>query len=116
MKPLAILTLAAAGLSHVFASDLDFELVNKTGRDFEAIYISASADKTWHGNLLANGQKLDAHGTLKIRFPDQDTAPAWDINIVDADGLSVAFEDVKLSGVNRVILSEKDGAISAAVE
>lgn len=116
MKALAIMALVVGGVSLGFASDLGFELVNKTNRDFEAVYLSVSTDKTWHGNLLAEGTKLDPKETLKVKFPEGETAPAWDINIVDADGLSVVFDDVKLAGAKRVILSEADGRISAEVE
>ena len=116
MKALAIMALVAGGASLGFASDLGFELVNKTNRDFEAVYLSVSTDKTWHGNLLAEGRKLDPQETLQVKFPAGETAPAWDINIVDAEGLSVVFDDVKLVGVKRVTLTESDGKISADVE
>ena len=116
MKPFLILAVVMGLASAGVASDLDFDLVNKTSRDFEAIYISASAEKSWHGNLLADGKKLDPKDTLKIRFSDKETSPIWDINIVDADGLSVAFDDVKLAGAKRIILTESEGKIVATVE
>ncbi|GAT33874.1 hypothetical protein TSACC_22294 [Terrimicrobium sacchariphilum] len=116
MKAFLILILAAGLASAGMASDLDFDLVNKTSRDFEAIYISSSAEKSWHGNLLADGRKLDPRDTLKIRFSDKETSPTWDINIVDADGLSVAFDDVKLAGAQRIILTESEGKLVATVE
>lgn len=113
MKPLLLL-LALSG--SVLASDLDFVLSNATGRSFEAVYISASGNKDWDGNLLPNGKALDVGGKVSVKFPADSKLDSWDFNIVDDEGLVVRFEGVKLSGADQVTLVEKDGKVTAEVE
>jgi hypothetical protein len=113
MKPLLFL-LALTGSA--LASDLDFLLVNGTGRSFEAVYISAADNKDWDGNLLANGKTLQAGGKLTVKFPGDPKKEVWDINVVDDEGLVVRFEGVKLSGADQITLTEKNGKVTASVE
>jgi hypothetical protein len=113
MKPFLLLFLLAGS---ALASDLDFVLSNATGRSFEAVYVSASTNKDWDGNILPNGKSLAAGGRVTVRFPDASEAERWDMNIVDDEGLVVRFEGVKLAGADQVTLVEKDGKITAEVE
>lgn len=109
-----LLFIALAGSA--FASDLDFTLVNGTGRSFEAIYISAVDNKDWDGNILPNGKVLEAGGKVSVKFPNDPKSKIWDLNIVDDEGLVVRFEGVNLSGADQITLKEKDGKVTAEVE
>ncbi len=42
-----LLMLALACATAAQASDLDFKLRNDTGRDFEAVYVTAADNKDW---------------------------------------------------------------------
>lgn len=110
----ALFLLLMAGSA--LASDLDFVLRNATGRSFEAVYISASTNKDWDGNILPNGKALEAGGKVSVRFPGNPEAEHWDFNVVDDEGLVVRFEGVKLAGADQITLVEKDGKIIAEVE
>lgn len=109
---LMLIALAGSAL----ASDLDFILVNQTGRDYEAVYISADNDKDWNGNLFANGYILAPGASVTVKFPAAAKGDKWDIKIVDDAGLAVSLDDVNLAGVDKVTLKEKGGKISAVVE
>jgi hypothetical protein len=109
-----LLFLALTGSA--FASDLDFQLVNGTGRSFEAIYISAVDNKDWDGNILPHGKVLAAGGKLSVKFPNDPKQEIWDINVVDDEGFVVRFEGVKLTGADRITLVEKNGKVTAEVE
>lgn len=113
MKPLLLLFLLAGT---ALASDLDFVLSNATSRSFEAVYISASTNKDWDGNILPNGKPLEAGGKVTVRFPGDPKSENWDFNIVDDEGLVVRFEGVKLAGADQITLVEKDGKVVAEVE
>ena len=106
------------GLTAAFAqaSELDFVLVNQSGRDLQAVYLSSAADKDWNGNILTEGAVLKDGGTLKVRFPATPEAAKWDINIVDRAGLSVTLDDVNLIDVKKITLRKEAGKISAIVE
>ena len=111
-----LLLCAALGLGNAAASDLDFTLVNHTNRSFEGLYLTASTNKDWDGNLLPEGRTLAAGGKLAVKFDAKSKASAWDLNIVDADGIAVAFDHLKLSGASVVTLEVVDGRITAEVE
>ncbi len=115
MKFLLIL-ITFLSLGSAIASDLDFTLINKTHRSFEAIYVTSTENKDWDGNLLPNGQVLAAGKEIQVRFDPSAKSPTWDLNIVDNEGLVVTFPAVKLSGADTVTLKTVKGNIVAEVE
>ena len=104
------------GITNAFASDLDFTLVNQTGRSFEGIYNTDSANKDWDANLLLDGKVLAARGKIRVRFKRDVKSETWDFNLVDDLGLSVTFDHVKLAGVDTVTLKDVNGKITAEIE
>jgi hypothetical protein len=103
---LSFLVVILFSVANAVANDLDFTLVNQTGRSFEGLYITASDN----GNVLAAG------GRISVRFKSEARAETWDFNVVDDEGLSVTFEKVKLTGVEAVTLKDVNGRITAEVE
>jgi hypothetical protein len=99
-----------------FANDLDFTLVNQTGRSFEGLYITASDNKDWDANLLLGGKVLAAGAKIQVRFKNDAKSEFWDLNLVDDEGLSVTFNKVDLEGVDTVTLKEVNGQITAEIE
>jgi hypothetical protein len=108
--------LGILGVGNVFASDLDFTLVNQTGRSFEGLYITASDNKDWDANLLLHGKVLAAGGEIRVRFRNDAKSDTWDFNLVDDEGLSVTFSKVDLAGADTVTLKNVHGAITAEIE
>ena len=104
------------GIANAFASDLDFTLVNQTARSFEGLYITASDNKDWDANLLLNGKVLVAGRQIRVRFKSDAKSETWDFNLVDDEGLSVTFNEVKLAGVDTVTLNDVNGKITAEIE
>jgi hypothetical protein len=103
-------------VANAFASDLDFTLVNHTGRSFEGLYVTASDNKDWDANILLDGKVLTAGGSVQVRFKNDAKSETWDFNLVDDEGLSVTFEKVKLAGVDTVTLKDVNGQITAEIE
>src|SRR5437867_4175105 len=99
-----------------FANDLDFTLVNQTGRSFEGLYITASDNKDWDANLLLDGKVLTAGAKIQVRFKRDAKSESWDFNLVDDEGLSVTFNKVDLAGVDTVRLKDVNGTITAENE
>jgi hypothetical protein len=98
------------------ANDLDFTLVNQTGRSFEGLYITSADNKDWDANLLLDGKVLTAGETIRVRFKNDARSEIWDFNLVDDEGLSVTFNKVKLAGVDTVTLKDVNGTITAEIE
>jgi hypothetical protein len=99
-----------------FANDLDFTLVNQTGRSFEGLYITTSDNKDWDANLLLDGKVLAAGGKISVHFKNDAKSETWDFNLVDDEGLSVTFDKVRLAGVDTVTLKDVNGTITAELE
>jgi hypothetical protein len=104
------------GVVKTLASDLDFTLINTTARSFEGIYITASDNKDWDANLLLKGKVLGAGGKIDVRFKSDASSQTWDLNLVDDQGLSVTFDDVKLINVETITLKDINGKITAEIE
>ena len=103
-------------IANAFASDLDFTLVNQTGRSFEGLYVTASDNKDWDANILLDGKVLGAGEKIQVRFKNDAKSETWDFNLVDDEGLSVTFDKVKLAGVDMVTLKDVNGKITAEIE
>ena len=103
-------------VASAFANDLDFKLVNQTGRSFEGLYITSSDDKDWEANLLLEGKVLTAGGKIRVRFKHNAKSEFWDFNLVDDEGLSVTFSKVDLANVDTVTLKDVHGKITAEIE
>ena len=104
------------GAANAVASDLDFTLVNQTGRSFEGFYVTASDNKDWDANILLDGKVLTAGERIRVRFKNDAKSEFWDFNLVDDEGLSVTFNKVDLAGVDTVTLKDLDGKITAEIE
>ena len=116
MKLRFVLFILLLGVANTFANDLDFTLVNETGRSFEGLYITASDNKDWDANILLDGKVLTAGGSIQVRFKNDAQSETWDFNLVDDEGLSVTFEKVKLAGVDTITLKDVNGQITAEIE
>ena len=116
MKFRFFLFILLLSVANAFASDLDFTLVNQTGRSFEGLYITASDNKDWDANILLDGKVLATGEKIQVRFKSDATSETWDFNLVDDEGLSVTFDKVKLAGVDTVTLTDVNGEITAEIE
>src|SRR6266481_9792335 len=116
MKFCFLLFILFLGVAIAFANDLDFTLVNQTGRSFEGLYITASDNKDWDANLLLDGEVLAAGARIQVRFKRDAKSEFWDFNLVDDEGLSVTFNKVDLEGVDTVTLKDVNGQITAEIE
>ncbi|MGB9474309.1 MAG: hypothetical protein WCE87_04485 [Candidatus Udaeobacter sp.] len=116
MKFRFFLFILLVSVVNVFAADLDFTLVNQTGRSFEGLYITAADNKDWDANLLLDGKVLAAGGKIQVRFKNDAKSEFWDFNLVDDEGLSVTFNKVDLAGVDTVTLKDVHGTITAEIE
>ena len=116
MKFRFFLLVLVLSVANAFASDLDFTLVNQTGRSFEGLYVTDSNNKDWDANILLDGKVLATGEKIQVRFKSDTTSETWDFNLVDDEGLSVTFDKVKLAGVDRVTLTDVNGEITAEIE
>ena len=103
-------------IANAFASDLDFTLVNQTGRSFEGLYITSTDNKDWDANILLDGKVLAAGAKIQVRFKNDANSETWDFNLVDDEGLSVTLDKVNLTGIDTVTLKDVNGKVTAEIE
>ena len=116
MKSRLFFLILVLSIANAFAADLDFTLVNQTGRSFEGLYITASDNKDWDANILLDGKVLTTGETISVRFKNDAKSETWDFNLVDDEGLSVTFDKVQLAGVDKITLKDVNGTITAEIE
>ena len=82
--------------------DLDFTLVNKTGFDIKAVYVSPTSKEDWEENMiqdvLENGDSLD------ISFSPGQNTTKWDVMVVWTDDDSAYWRNYDLSEISKLTL------------
>ncbi len=92
-----------------------FTLVNSTGVEIHALYITPSDAKDWQEDILGKDTLPDSDRT-EITFSRGEKAPLWDLRIEDAQGNFIEWDDLNLLGLKRVTLLYKNGTPTAETE
>jgi hypothetical protein len=97
------------------AGDQDFTLVNATGVEINALYVSPADKNEWGEDILGQ-ETLPAGKTTDIEFDPKEEAEKWDLRVEDKDGNSIEWTDLDLTEISKVTLNYKDGKATAKVE
>ena len=108
-----MLLLATAQTSN--AGDQDFTLVNKTGVEINALYVSPADKKEWGEDILGK-DTLPAGETTEIEFDPEEEAAKWDLRVEDKEGNSIEWTDLDLTEISKVTLNYANGKATAKVE
>ena len=95
---------------------LSFKIENKTGTDFEAIYISEGSMEKWDDSLLPSDGKFEDGNTISVSVKDDDTVDDWDIKAEDADGNFVYWQKLDLRNAEKITLKIEDGKPSVEIK
>jgi len=87
-----------------FAGAQDFTLVNHTGHDITAVYVSPSSADNWQEDILGN-RTLDNGYKLPITFSRNATSTYWDLKVVFANGSSSSWSHFNLKAINTITLN-----------
>ena len=93
----------------------DFLLVNKTGVEINALYITPHNADDWEEDILGV-ETLAADDELDITFSRSEKAKLWDLRVEDADGSFIEWENLNLLTISKVTLYYKNGKATAVVE
>ena len=92
-----------------------FLLVNSTGVDIHALYVTPSTSKDWESDILGRDTLPDGERT-EIKFERGEKAPLWDMRVEDAQGNFIEWTDLNLLELKRVTLLYKNGKPTAETE
>ena len=111
---LSALLLLATGNTGL-AGDQDFTVINKTGVEINALYVSPADKEDWGSDILED-DTLAPGGSAEIEFDPQEEAEKWDLRVEDKEGNSIEWTDLDLTEISKVTLYYADGKATAKVE
>ena len=109
---LTIGILGVAAISIKAQGAQDFTLVNKTGIEIYALYVTPHNAKDWGGDILGV-DTLAVNGSLDITFSRKEKAKFWDLRIEDVDGNFIEWESLNLLQIDTLTLFYKNGKATA---
>jgi hypothetical protein len=97
------------------AGDQDFTLVNSTGVEIHALYVSPADKNEWGSDILGKDTLADGQ-SAEITFSPKEEAAKWDLRVEDSKGNSIEWNDLDLTEISQVTLNYDDGKATADVE
>lgn len=88
--------------------DLDFTLVNKTGKILDQVYVGPTSSEEW-GNDIMGKDVVGEDESVSIKFHPKATAKHWDLKIVFQDGSSSVWTNFDLTTIDEITVSFQDG-------
>lgn len=93
----------------------DFTLVNKTGVEIYALYVTPHNADDWGDDILGV-DTLAVGDTLEITFSRKEKAKLWDLRVEDEDGNFIEWERLNLLEISKVTLFYKNGKATAITQ
>jgi hypothetical protein len=95
--------------------DQDFLLVNSTGVEINALYVTPHNAKKWGEDILGADTLGDGEDLL-ITFPNKTKSQYWDLRVEDEDGAFIEWDNLNLMKISRVELFFKNGKATADLQ
>lgn len=92
----------------------DFTLVNKTGVEIYALYITPHNAAQWGDDILGVDTMPDGD-TLDITFARKEKSVLWDLRIEDEDGAFLEWTQLNLTAIDTITLYYKNGKTTALI-
>ncbi len=92
--------------------DQDFLLINSTGIEINALYITPHSSKDWGEDILGADTLLNGED-LMINFPSKTRAKMWDLRIEDEEGAYLEWDNLNLLKISSVELFYSKGKTTA---
>lgn len=109
----AVLAISAQQVAAQSAQD--FTLVNKTGVEIHALYVTPHNADEWGEDILGR-DTLASDEILDISFSRSEKAQYWDLRIEDEDGEFIEWEKLDLLEISKLTLYYQNGKATATVE
>ncbi|MBF0095545.1 MAG: argininosuccinate lyase [Alphaproteobacteria bacterium] len=86
------------------AGDQDFTLVNKTGYELNAVYVSPSRESDWGEDVMGR-DTLGNGESVEIEFHRSEKSCRWDLKaIYTVDGSSAEWSNIDLCSVDKITI------------
>lgn len=91
----------------------DFTVVNETGIEIYALFVSPSGEKNWGDDILTT-DTLPTGSSTDIVFDTEVEEQYWDLMIADSAGTTVEWSKIDLFTVSEVTLKIENGNPTAS--
>lgn len=105
----------AIGTQTLAQGQQDFTLVNRTGVEIYALYVTPHNANEWGEDILG-ADTLLSNEELDISFSRKEKAKYWDVRIEDEDGNFIEWDKLNLLEISKVTLYYKNRKPTAIVE
>lgn len=90
----------------------DFTVINKTGAEIHALYVTPHNAKEWGSDILGV-ETLPVNESVDITFSRKEKSALWDLRVENADGAFIEWENFNLLQITSVTLYYKNGKATA---
>lgn len=107
--------LPSTAIVEVSAQADNLTVVNKTGFEIHALYMTLANAKEWGADILGV-DTLVRNDSVTIVFTKKEKAKLWDLRVEDKDGAFIEWVNLDLRGVSSVTLYYKNGKATAVFD
>lgn len=93
----------------------DFTVVNRTGVEIYALYVTPHSAKDWGEDILGV-DTLPNNESVEITFSRKEKAKFWDLRVEDDEGNFIEWERLNLLEISKVTLYYKNGKATAIID
>lgn len=86
----------------------DFTVVNETGIEIYALYVSPTGEASWGDDILTT-DTLPTGSSTDIVFDTEVEEQYWDLMIADSAGTTVEWSNIDLFAVSEITLKIENG-------
>jgi hypothetical protein len=90
----------------------DFTVVNETGIEVYALYVSPTGEASWGDDILTT-DTLPTGSSTDIVFDTEVEEQYWDLMIADSAGTTVEWSNIDLFAVSEITLKIENGQPTA---
>jgi len=90
----------------------DFTVVNETGIEIYALYVSPTGEASWGDDILTT-DTLPVGSSTDIIFDTEVEEQYWDLMIADSAGTTVEWSNIDLFAVSEITLKIENGTPTA---
>ncbi|AFA46894.1 hypothetical protein [Acetobacterium woodii] len=90
----------------------DFTIVNDTGIEIYAIYVSPTGETNWGDDILTT-DTLPTGNSTEITFDTDVEEQYWDLMIADSTGATVEWSNIDLFSISEITLKIENGSPTA---
>ena len=103
----------AVTMTEIYAqASQDITVINKTGFEIHALYMTPHNAKEWGEDILGV-DTLDLNDSVAIVFSRKEKSKLWDLRVEDADGEFIEWENLNLLELSSITLYYKNGKATA---